>query len=124
MPTTAGVQVETWPTELPTMPIPPDDIIAGNPSAHGLVLSQSEDRLVSSGCWTCEPGEFSWEFAWDEFAQVLEGEATITEEDGSSHTLKAGQAVSFPRGLKTRWQVTKTIKKFFVVRTREPLVLS
>ena len=107
--------------ELPDMPIEADMITAGNPVARGAILTQSEDRKVSSGLWTCEPGEFDWNFTWDEFVYVLEGEVTITEEGGKSYTLGPNDMVRFPLGLKTHWKVTRSVRKFFVVRTPEPL---
>lgn len=109
--------------ELPDMPIEPAWILEGSPTARGTVLLQSDDKRVSSGLWSCTAGSFNWEFSWDEFVYVLEGEATITEEGGESYTLRAGDHAHFPRGLKTRWQVPKFVKKAFTLRTPEPFEL-
>ncbi|MFP6700882.1 MAG: cupin domain-containing protein, partial [Planctomycetaceae bacterium] len=68
--------------ELPDMPIEPSWIEEGTPVARGTVLVQSADKLLSSGLWSCTAGKFRWEFGWDEFVHVLEGEVTITEEGG------------------------------------------
>jgi hypothetical protein len=108
---------------LPDMPIEPAWIKEGNPVARGTILTQSADKKVSSGLWTCEPGKFEWTFGWDEFVHVLEGEFTITEEDGASYTLSAGDMAHFPIGLKTDWHVKQPVKKFFVIRTPDPLEL-
>jgi hypothetical protein len=54
---------------------------------------------------------------------VLEGEMTITPENGESVTLKEGDFVNFPLGLKTKWHVPHFVRKTFVLRTPEPLVL-
>ena len=48
---------------------------------------------------------------------------TITEEGGPSYTLKANDTAHFPLGAKIHWKITQEIKKFFVVRTAEPLEL-
>ena len=110
--------------KLPDMPIDPSWIKKGTPVARGTILTQSADQRVSSGLWSCEPGEFEWTFAWDEFIHVLEGEVTITEDGGGErYTLKPGDMAHFPLGLKTHWNVAKTVKKFFVIRTPEPLKL-
>ena len=108
---------------LPDMPIDAAFITAGNPVARGAVLNQSADKTQSSGLWTCEPGEFNWDYAWDEFVYVLEGEATITEEGGKSHDVVPGDMAHFPLGLKTHWKITKAVRKFFVLKTPEPLEL-
>ncbi len=107
------------PAELPPMPINPDWIQEGTPAARGAVLTQSKDKLLSSGFWSCTAGKFKWVFAWDEFVYILEGEATIREEGGATHTLKAGDIAHFPRGLTTTWHVPKFVRKFFTLRTPE-----
>ena len=107
--------------ELPDMPIEPSWILEGSPRARGTVLLQSEDKLVSSGLWSCSAGRFKWEFGWDEFVHVLEGEVTITEEGGETYTLRPGDSAHFPIGLKTEWQVSDSVRKFFTIRTPAPL---
>ncbi len=112
---------ETPSAALPDMPIDPEWIKEGNPVARGAILTQSADRKMSSGLWTCEPGRFEWTFGWDEFVHVLEGEVTITEEGGESYTLGPGDMAHFPIGLKAHWDVKRPMRKFFVIRTPEPL---
>ena len=109
--------------ELSDMPIEPSWIEDGDPVARGYVLVQSADKLLSSGLWSCTAGKFRWEFSWDEFVHVLEGEATITEEGGESYTLRAGDTAHFPRGLSTQWHVPDFIRKAFTIRTPEPFEL-
>jgi len=110
--------------ELQDMPIDPSWIKEGNPAARGTVVSQSEDKKVSSGLWSCEPGKFEWIFSWDEFVHVMEGEVDITEEEtGNMITLRSGDMTHFPRGMKTYWNVKQAVRKFFVIRTPEPFEL-
>jgi len=111
------------PLELPPMPIDPAWIQEGTPTARGTVLTQSKDKLLSSGFWSCTAGKFKWVFSWDEFVYVLEGEVTIREEGGATHTLRAGDVAHFPRGLTTHWHVPKFVRKFFTLRTPEPFNL-
>jgi uncharacterized cupin superfamily protein len=87
------------------------------------VLVQSADKLISSGLWECTAGEFRWTFGWDEFVYILEGEVTIREEGGATHTLRPGDFAHFPLGLTTHWHVPKYVKKVFTLRTPEPLVV-
>jgi len=122
---TLTIQSAATPTdELPDMPIEPSWIKSGNPVARGTVLTQSEDKKVSSGLWSCEPGEFEWTFGWDEFVHVLEGEVDITE-DGTDNTitLRPGDMAHFPLGMKAHWHVKQAVRKFFVIRTPEPFEL-
>jgi len=110
--------------QLPDMLIEPSWIKEGNPVARGTVLTQSDDKRVSSGLWSCEPGKFEWTFGWDEFVHLLEGEVDITE-DGTENTvtLGPGDMAHFPLGMKTHWQVRKAVRKFFEIRTPEPFEL-
>ena len=109
---------------LPAMPIEPSWIKDGNPVARGTVLTQSADKCVSSGLWSCEPGRFEWTFGWDEFVHLLEGEVEIRE-DGTDHalTLRPGDMAHFPLGMKTYWHVKQAVRKFFVIRTPDPFEL-
>ncbi|MCH2211837.1 MAG: cupin domain-containing protein [Fuerstiella sp.] len=110
--------------ELPDMPIPPSLIVEGNPVARGAVLTQSEDRKISSGIWSCEPGKFEWTYDWDEFIHVLEGEVEITaDETERIILLRSGDTAHFPLGMKAQWHVKKRVRKFFVIRTPEPFAL-
>ena len=84
---------------LPPMPIEPSWIKDGNPVACGTVLTQSADKKVSSGLWSCEPGKFEWTFGWDEFVHVLEGEVILLQDPeprtaGQAHV--AGAGLLFP----------------------------
>lgn len=123
MATLAIQKVPPFRGELPDMPIDPAWVLDGKPAAKGKVLLQTADKLVSSGLWSCTAARFRWEFSWDEFVHILEGEVTIREEGGKTHTLKAGDFAHFPRGLKTEWHVPNFVRKFFTLRTPEPLNL-
>ena len=117
------IQTAHAPSELPPMPIDPAWVQEGTPTACGAVLTQSQDKLLSSGFWSCTAGKFQWVFSWDEFVCILEGEVTIREEGGATHTLKAGDVAHFPRSLTTYWHVPKCVRKFFTLRTPEPFNL-
>ena len=109
--------------ELPAMPIEPSWIVEGSPDARGAVLLQSQDKLLSSGLWSCTAGRFRWEFGWDEFVHILEGEVTITEDGGRTYKLRAGDSAHFPLGLHTHWHIPEFVKKSFTFRTPEPFDL-
>ena len=109
--------------ELTDYPLSKDQILDGSPKSRIWINAQSGDKKLSQGVWDCTAGRFSWEFTWDEFVMILEGEVTITPEIGESFTLRAGDFCHFPLGLKTLWQVDKYIKKTFTICTPEPLDL-
>lgn len=104
-------------------PIPAELVTEGNPIARIWVAAQSDDLKVTQGVWDCTAGKFSADYVWDEFVMVLEGEAVITPKDGEAFTLRVGDFVHFPLGLKVEWHVPNYIKKTFVLRTPEPFKL-
>jgi uncharacterized cupin superfamily protein len=107
--------------QLSDTPIPPALVTEGKQVARTWTAAQSLDQLVTQGVWECTAGKFPWDYAWDEFVMVLEGEAVITPENGNPLTLRAGDFGYFPSGLKVEWHVPKYIRKTFVLRTPEPL---
>ena len=108
---------------LADFPIPADQISEGTPIARIWINSQSADLKVTQGVWDCTAGTFSWDYTWDEFLMVLEGEATITSDAGGATTLRAGDLAHLPIGLKVSWHVPTYVKKTFVLRTPAPLEL-
>lgn len=117
------MKTAAMPDHLPDMPIDPDWVREGDPTAHGTIVTQSADKRVSSGYWQCSEGKFEWTFGWDEFAHVFEGSVAIEEDGGDSYTLGSGDTVHFPAGLKTHWHVMEPVRKYFVIRTTDPLEL-
>lgn len=108
---------------LADFPIPADQITAGAPVARIWINAQSADLKVTQGVWDCTAGTFSWDYTWDEFMMILEGEAIITAYSGAMTTLRAGDHAHFPLGLKASWHVPAYVKKTFVLRTPAPLEL-
>ena len=49
------------------------------------------------------------------FVQLLEGEITITEENGAIHPFKAGDVFFIPLGTVCQWQTSGYVKKFYSV---------
>ena len=109
--------------ELADFPLTQEQIIEGSPLSRIWINAQSADKKVTQGVWDCTAGCFSWEFTWDEFVMVIEGQAKIAPEGGEPFTLNAGDFCHFPLGLKTVWQVDNYIKKSFTLRSPEPLEL-
>jgi uncharacterized cupin superfamily protein len=94
-------------------------ITEGKPVGKIWIAAQSPDLKVTQGVWTCTAGKFIWDYAWDEFVTVLEGEAVITPKGGKPFTLRVGDFGYFPTGLGVEWHVPQYIRKTFVLRTPE-----
>jgi len=62
--------------------------------------------------WTCKPSEFDWEYDQEEHCYVIEGDVTVATPT-ESVSIKSGDYVVFPKGLKCHWTVHKYIKKHY-----------
>ena len=80
----------------------------------------SEARLEELGVsgwniWDCPVSEFRLDFDdKSERSYILEGEIVVTPDGGEPVTIVPGDYVIFPDGLKSVWQVTKTLKKHYM----------
>jgi uncharacterized protein len=63
--------------------------------------------------WEKEISEFPWSYDEKEACLILDGEATVINENGEKFTFKAGDFVMFPQGMKCTWKITKDIKKHY-----------
>jgi uncharacterized cupin superfamily protein len=86
----------------------------GEPVEREHVAFNNDTGNMSVGIWECETAEFDMEpFSIHEFVHVLEGAATITEGDGTTHNVKAGDSFFIPKGTECQWQVPTYIKKYY-----------
>ena len=46
---------------------------------------------------------------------VISGSVTITGDDGESETFGAGDSFVIPKGTKCVWEITDTLRKFFMI---------
>ncbi|QKG81231.1 cupin domain-containing protein [Tenuifilum thalassicum] len=62
--------------------------------------------------WTKEASTFDWYYDSDEECLILEGEVDVKTDEGT-YTIKAGDFVTFKKGLKCVWNVKKPIRKHY-----------
>ena len=80
----------------------------------------SEEKLKELGVsswniWDCPVSEFRLDFDdKSERSFILEGELVVTPDGGTPVTLVPGDYIIFPVGLKSVWEVTKTLKKHYL----------
>ena len=63
--------------------------------------------------WEKEISEFDWEYSDDETCLILDGEITVTNENGENFNIKKGDWVVFPKGMKCKWKISKNVKKHY-----------
>jgi uncharacterized cupin superfamily protein len=86
----------------------------GTPRQRGLRLLGGPDLLPEAGVWTCTPG--SWplkDLPYSEVVYVIEGRNVLTDEDGRSTELHAGDMLMLPRAWSGRWQIVETTRKVY-----------
>jgi uncharacterized cupin superfamily protein len=77
-------------------------------------INDAENMFV--GMWDSSAFETEMRpFPSYEFVQLLEGEITITEGDGTSHLFKAGDAFLIPEGTICSWKTNGYVKKFYCI---------
>lgn len=63
--------------------------------------------------WTKGISEFDWEYDQQETCYVVEGSAVITPENAAPVTIKTGDMVVFPKGMRCVWKVIEPIEKHY-----------
>jgi len=63
--------------------------------------------------WTKETSEFPWTYDEPETCYFLEGEVTVTGDDGETARVGPGDLVTFPQGLSCTWKITTAVKKHY-----------
>jgi uncharacterized cupin superfamily protein len=98
-------------------PFPLLRVLEGDPCGrvHWLRTQGSGDATLMAGIFVGEPSSFRYTFATDETFHVIEGEVTITLDTGESATLRPGDIASFQRGAEATWEITRPLRKFFVL---------
>ena len=78
-----------------------------------MTMEQAEEKGITSwSIWTCEISEFDWEYSENESCYLLEGEVEVIT-NWEKVNFEQGDFVKFPKGLKCRWRVTKSVKKHY-----------
>ncbi len=63
--------------------------------------------------WTKEESTFPWTYSSREICYILEGEVTVTPENGDPVHIGEGDLVIFPAGMNCQWQIHQAIRKHY-----------
>ncbi|UCC95869.1 MAG: cupin domain-containing protein [Candidatus Omnitrophota bacterium] len=63
--------------------------------------------------WEKEESSFDWFYDQSETCYFLEGDVEVQLPDGRRIEVQKGDLVSFPKGLKCRWQIKKKVRKHY-----------
>lgn len=74
------------------------------------------DESILTGVWECAPNREEIEaYPVHEMMTVLSGSVTMTDADGTTQTFKAGDTFFIPKGTKCIWEITETLRKFYMI---------
>jgi len=76
--------------------------------------SQKAD-ILRQPTWECGVSKFDWYYDSEETCLLTGGEVTVTY-DGGSVSLRAGDYVTFPKGLSCVWDVREPVKKHYIFK--------
>lgn len=77
-----------------------------------------EERLRELGVynwpiWTKEESRFDWYYGETEMCYFLEGEVLVELPTGEKVEIRAGDLVTFPKGLSCTWEIKKPVRKHY-----------
>ncbi len=62
--------------------------------------------------WECAPSAFDWHYDQTEEAYLFEGRVKVRAQ-GEEVEIRAGDFVTFPKGMGCRWEVFETVRKVY-----------
>lgn len=63
--------------------------------------------------WEKEVSSFPWTYDSQETCYLLNGRVVVTPENGEPVELKAGDLVTFPKGMNCTWDIKEAIRKHY-----------
>lgn len=115
-----GRAVDLLALALPLAPVAPSDVEEGEPRAGSRGLTRPTGSGGPSGpsgelgVWTLEPGVVT-DVEIDETFVVIAGRGTVQIEDGPAQELRPGILMSLTAGMRTRWSITETLRKVYLL---------
>ena len=96
-----------------------EPILEGVPFAHEKTVFDGADGFFA--VWACGAGVFPRvKDKRGSFMYILSGDATIVDEDGTSHELTADSVLVLPFGWVGTWHIRETIRKVYLHTTPAP----
>ena len=96
-----------------------EPILEGVPFAHEKTVFDGADGFFA--IWACGAGVFPRvKDKRGSFMYILSGDATIVDQDGTSHELTADSVLVLPFGWVGTWHIRETIRKVYLHTTPAP----
>ncbi len=93
----------------------PDRLISGAPIFRTWNLEERPDGLYA-GIWESTPGKWRVKYDEWEYCRILAGVSVITENNGASRRVEAGDSFIIRPGFEGSWEVIETTRKEYVIK--------
>tara|TARA_Y100000590_G_scaffold120519_1_gene137991 strand:+ start:256 stop:510 length:255 start_codon:yes stop_codon:yes gene_type:complete len=80
-----------------------------------VIKNKKQSDFKSWPIWTCEPSTFDWEYDQEEHCYIIDGYVTVISKNNTV-TIRSGDYVIFPKGLRCIWKVHSSIKKHYIFK--------
>ena len=90
----------------------------GAPAMIRVTANCPESVILALGArdwpvWACEVSVFPWHYDQRETCLLLEGDVTVTPDQGEPVRFSTGDLVEFPAGLSCTWEVHQPVRKHY-----------
>jgi uncharacterized cupin superfamily protein len=96
----------------------PSRIMAGQPVTATANQFIGGDGKFFCGVWTSTPGSWQVSYSEEEFCVILEGQAVLTDAEGTVSKVGPGDAFVIPAGFTGLWQTLTPLKKLYAILDR------
>lgn len=104
--------VEMQPSDL----TPRDAFTSSDTTELNQTFFKTSDESILTGVWECAPCKEEIDsYPVHEMMTVISGSVTLIDADGRSETFTAGDVFFIPKGTKCTWQITETLRKFYMI---------
>ncbi|GGB67132.1 cupin domain-containing protein [Shewanella inventionis] len=107
-------------TEVESYYLADEKHITGNPLQSVQNHFESPCKQFNVGIWQSEAGSWNVNYSEYEYCDILEGSSMITDSQGKSLTVKAGDKFVIPVGFIGTWEVIEHCKKIYVMFEQQP----
>ena len=94
-------------------------LLQGNPQLTVWQHYTDPTGQFGVGEWQGDVGCWRVQYTEEEFCQIIEGVSTITGDDGTAVTVRAGDRFVIPAGFRGTWQVLERTRKTYVIYERK-----
>ena len=101
---------------VPSNMVDPDDFTTDDRTELISHHYTTDDQSIMTGVWECAPCKEEIEaYPVHEMMTVLDGSVTVTGAGGQAETYEAGDTFFIPKGTPCTWEITKKMRKFYMI---------